>query len=65
MMTIQELYEYLSKYIGAGKGYAVVQVFEFGDNPFQDARAINDAAFIEWKDEDCALYLEIMRKKCE
>lgn len=65
MMTLQELYEYLSKYIGEGKGYAIVQVCEFGDNPFSDARPINDAAFIEWKDEECALYLEIMRKKCE
>jgi hypothetical protein len=60
-MTISELRDYLSKYVGEGKGDAEVQICKFGENPLEAGHEIKDAVFLEWKDGDYSVVIEIGR----
>ena len=58
-MTISELRDYLAKYVGEGKGDGEVLICKFGENPLEAECEIKDAVFLEWKDGDCSVVIEI------
>ena len=58
-MTINELRDYLAKYTGGGNGDAPVLICYIRDNPLTSGMEIKDAVFLEWKEGDCSLVLQI------
>lgn len=57
-MTISELRDYLAKYVGEGKGDALVLTCDKLDNPITDSMCVADAIFVEHKDGDCIVVLQ-------
>ena len=58
-MTVNELRDYLAKYVGYGDGEADVMVCYKRDNPVADSNCIADAVFLEWKNGECAVVLQM------
>ena len=56
-MTVNELRDYLAKYVGHGDEIEVL-VGDKRDNPATDGNCIEDAVFLEWKNGDCVVVLQ-------
>ena len=57
-MTINEIWDYLARYCGEGKGDAPVLVCDGRDNPKSDGMPITDILFIETRSGDCKVVLQ-------
>lgn len=58
-MTISEIRDYLAKYCGEGKGDTIVKACYEKDNPITDGDCICDIVFIESKNEESMLVLQM------
>ena len=57
-MSINELRDYLAKYVGEGNGDCDVVVCDHRENPITDVVCIRDALFIDSKNGDCYIVLQ-------
>lgn len=57
-MTINDLRDFLAKYVGEGKGDAHVYVCDSRDNPTTDSLLLVDATFYEKKNGDYGIVLQ-------
>lgn len=64
-MNINELRDYLAKYVGEGKGYADVAICKMSENPLTAENEIKDIVFLEWQDGDCSVVIQIGSRRAE
>lgn len=64
-MTIDELRDYLAKYVGEGHGDASLLICSMSDNPLTADKEIKDAVFLEWKDGDCSVVIQVGSRRAE
>ena len=64
-MSINELRDYLAKYVGEGKGFADVLICQMSENPLTAKNEIKDIAFLEWQDGDCSVVIQIGSRRAE
>ena len=57
-MTVNELRDYLAKYVGAGYGDSPIEACDKEGNPLTETVCITGAVFLEVKDGDSIVVLQ-------